>query len=286
MEAQPAEPRAAVITRMTVIDQPGNVGAYTSLVSGPDGRQHITYQDVANKDLRYATCAANCTVAENWTWLRIDQTGAVGHQSSLEVGANGRRHVTYQDQTNMDLKYATCAPTADCTVVTNWRKLSIDTLEDAGIGSSIALGADGQRHVSHFRRRAGTGGEIVGVRYATCSSNCGQVGSWSRVTVEETPTSTLWGDGMVTSIAIGPDGRRHISYFHAATTNLKYATCLSGCTNPANWQKLTIDADGAVGLHSSLAVGHDGVLHVSYYDHSHGDLKYARCALDCTVAAN
>jgi hypothetical protein len=286
MEALPAAPRAVVITRTTVIDQPGNVGSYSSLVSGLDGRQHITYKDAGKQDLRYATCAANCTVARNWSKVSVDTTGAVGHQTSLEVGSNGRRHVSYKDQTNQDLKYATCPPAADCTLATSWQKVPIDTLEDAGGGSSIAIGASGQRHVSHFRRRSGTSAIITGVRYATCSANCGQVGSWSRVTVEENPTSTLWGDGMVTSLAIGPDGRRHISYFHPATTNLKYATCLSGCINPANWQKLTVDANGAVGLHNSLAVGHDGVLHVSYYDHSNGALKYARCALDCTTAAS
>jgi hypothetical protein len=287
MEAQPARPASAVITRTTAIDQQGNVGAYTSLVSGADGRQHVTYQDVANQDLRYATCATNCAVAGNWSKVRIDQTGAVGRRSSLEVGPNGRRHILYQDQTNQDLKYATCAPSADCTALPNWQKIPIDTLEDVGRGSAIALGADGQRHGSYYRRRVVTGGEIYGVRYATCSTNCGQVGSWTRVTVEEMPNPPLgWGEGLVTSIAIGPDGRRHISYLNPVTTDLRYATCLTGCTNPANWQKLTVDAGGIVGFHSSLEVGQDDVLHVSYYDYSNGDLKYARCALDCTVGAN
>jgi hypothetical protein len=288
MEELPGRPLAeAVITRIAIIDQAGNLGAYTSLASGPDGRQHVTYQDVANQDLRYATCAANCTTAGNWTKVRVDQDGAVGHQSSLKVGSNGRRHVTYHDLTNQDLKYATCAPSADCTVASSWQKIRIDTDENTGRGSAIALGPQGQRHVSSFRSRTGTNGAILGLRYAACSSNCGQIGSWTRVTIEEMSNPTLgWGDGMKTSIAIGPDGRRHISYLNPVTADLKYATCLSGCTSAANWQKMTVDQLYMVGFHSSIAVGQDGVLHVSHYDFSNGDLKYARCALDCTVAAN
>jgi len=283
---QPDRPSADVIASIAVVDQLGNVGSYTSLASGSDGRQHVTYKDLTNQDLKYATCARSCTLSGSWTSVRVDQDGAVGSQSSLKVGANGRRHITYRDLSNKDLKYATCAPTANCTVANSWQKVRIDTLEDAGSGSAIALGPGGVRNVSYFRRRPGSSGDIFGVRYAACSSNCGQAASWTKATLEEFSNAPLWGDGLVTSIVIGSDGRRHISYVNPLTLDLKYATCLSGCTNAANWQKLTVDQLYMVGLHNSIAVGQDGVLHVSYQDYSNRDLKYARCAFDCTVAAN
>ena len=116
---RPAGTSDAALTTITSVDQAGSVGWYTSLVSGSDGRQHITYQDrtsVNSHDLKYATCASACGSSSNWTKGFVDQTGSVGQHSSLEVGSNGRRHVAYRDETNRDLKYATCAPTANCSL--------------------------------------------------------------------------------------------------------------------------------------------------------------------------
>ena len=279
---------AAVLTTTTVIDQAGDVGWFTSLASGSDGRQHVTYRDVTNSDLKYTTCLSGCGSASNWSRGVIDPAGNVGQHSSLEIGADGRRHVAYRDESNRDLKYATCAPAANCTMTANWTKVRVDAGEDAGLGSALALGPDGRRHVSHLRRRVGQAGETMALRYATCSSGCGQAANWTRVTVDEGPNATLAPDYfLATSIAIGRDGRRHITYLNAAGSDLRYATCPSNCANPANWRKVTID-EGAqqIGFHSSLAIGHDGLLHVSYYDRSNADLKYARCALDCTKVWN
>ena len=283
----PAAPAGAVLTRITAVDQVGDVGTYTSLASGSDGRQHIVYQDLGFEDLRYATCATNCSAASSWTKVRIDVIGEVGHEAVMELGSNGRLHVTHYDQDNGDLKYTSCAPTADCTLPASWKTIRLDTAEDVGRGSDIALGPGGLRQVSFFRRRIGPSGDLYALRYGVCSTGCGQAGSWSKVTIEEVPSSSPTSAiGLATSIVIGPDGRRHITYLNPAGVDLRYATCLSGCTSPGNWQKLTIDQIGLVGSYSSLAVGQDGVLHVSYYDRSNADLKYARCAADCTTAAN
>jgi hypothetical protein len=278
----------AVLTTTTVIDQAGDVGRFTSLASGSDGRQHVAYFDATKADLRYATCASGCGAASNWSRGVIDQMGSVGYQSSLEVGSDGRRHVTYRDESNRDLKYAHCAPTANCSVTANWKKVRVDAGDDAGRGSALALGTNGQRHVSYYRLRVGQTGETMALRYATCSSGCGQAANWTKVTIEETPNSTAAPPGLLaSSIAIGPDGRRHISYLNAGGSDLRYATCPSNCANPTNWRRVTIDESAQkIGFSSSLAAGQDGVLHVSYYDYSNGDLLYARCALNCWQASS
>ena len=280
----PAGPAAALLTTKTALDQTGDVGLYTSLASGSDGRQHVTYFDATNLDLKYATCATDCGTAGHWTWGAIDQDGSLGRSSSIEVGSNGRRHVVYRDETNGDLKYATCAPTADCTVTANWKKVRVDVQGDAGMGSAMTLGADGRRHVTYLRRQPGPAGGTMALRYATCSSGCAQAANWTKVTVDEGPNSTAAPDYFLgTSIVIGRDGRRHVSYLNAAGSDLRYATCLSNCANPANWQKTMVD-EGAwqIGFHSSIAAGPDGVVHVSYWDRPNEDVLYARCALDCT----
>lgn len=48
--AVPLTPASAV-TQSVVVDQAGDVGVATSLVSSPSGRQHITYFDFTNQDL-------------------------------------------------------------------------------------------------------------------------------------------------------------------------------------------------------------------------------------------
>ena len=81
--------------------------------------------------------------------------------------------------------------------------------------------------------------------------------------------------GVYTSLALDPyDNTPHISYYDDDYGDLKYATLRSG-----EWIIETIDSVGDVGLYTSLALESRGALnpniHISYYDRTNGDLKYA-----------
>jgi hypothetical protein len=52
------------------------------------------------------------------------------------------------------------------------------------------------------------------------------------------------------------------------------------------WQAVTVDADGSVGQYTSLAVDGSGSLHVSFFDGTNANLKYATCVADCASAAS
>jgi hypothetical protein len=269
-------PLAEVVIASTAVDQTGDVGRYTSLAIGPDGR-HITYFDATNEDLKYAMCASNCAFAGAWTKGAVDKVGDVGVYSSLKIGPNGRRHVTYLDLTNSSLRYATCPPSSTCRAATDWVKTTID--QDGISAGALALNEDGGRELAYRAAGSGQGNEL---RYAVCNAGCGQAANWFKVILDQVG---LGSGGSISSLAISA-GMRHITYYDADDEELRYATCASNCTNAAMWQKSPIDTD-IHAVHSSFVQsGPFGLRHVAYYDLFQGDLKYARCGLNCSAARN
>src|SRR5206468_7381215 len=95
------------------VDQTGYAGAYSSLAVDGSGRLHVSYFEETKGDLRYATCAADCSTAANWQTVAADEAGDIAYSASLAVDWSGRLHVSYADFTNGDLNHATSA--AYCT---------------------------------------------------------------------------------------------------------------------------------------------------------------------------
>ena len=202
-----------------------------------------------------------------WQPVAVDQTGTVGRYSSLAVDGTGQVHVSYFDDTNSELKYATCA--ASCTTAATWQTVTVD--QGGGSYNSLAVDGTGGVHVSY---RDGTD-----LKYASCAANCMTAASWATVVVDQ------GGDlGAYTSLALDGSGRVHVSYSDGTNVDLKYATCAGSCTTAANWQTVAIDQSGFVGVYTSLAVDGSGRVHVSYQGDA--DLKYATCPASCSTAAN
>ena len=60
------------------------------------------------------------------------------------------------------------------------------------------------------------------------------------------------------------------------TRRCPYATCNGDCTVPLGWTRTVLDgAIHNVGLFTSLTA-RNGVVNISFYDGSHGDLKFLR----------
>ena len=197
----------------------------------------------------------------------LDSNGNVGATSSIAIDSNGFKHVSYYDGTNYDLKYAT-------DMTGSWVITSIDTTGGVGSWNSIAIDSNDVVHISYLDS---TNGDL---KYATCSSGCTTASNWDVVSVDTTFTV-----GYYTSIAIDSNDGVHISYYDYTNDDLNYATCSSGCTSASNWNKVSVDTTGDVGVTTSIAIDSNDAVHISYRDNTNGDLKYTTCSSGCTTAS-
>jgi len=86
-----------------IVDSSGIVAQGTSLALDASGTPHIAYSDYTNSALRYAVRKAD----GNWDIAMVDNDADVGLAPSLALDiVHGRSHVSYQDYSTYDLKYA------------------------------------------------------------------------------------------------------------------------------------------------------------------------------------
>lgn len=204
------------------VDQTPGVGEHASIASGADGSLHIAYFDDLNRDLKYAR-------RDDDGW-HIETVGSGGKFTSVALDAEGRPHITYQDE---DLNYAWKADDG-------WRIEVIDVPYAPGGFSSLALAQDGMPHISHY--------EMI-LDNLLYSFKDGE--GWHTETIAEQGDA-----GMHSSIAIDDTGRPHISYNDRWQYSIAYAR-----KDPAGWQ---IEALGQGGSWTSLALDAQGAPHIGF----------------------
>jgi len=261
--------QAASWTFLT-IDTAGDVGRYASLVFD-NGKPRISYYDNSNKDLKYASCDSNCTQASSWTIVAVDSAGDVGKFGFLALDSGKPRISYYDDAPNKNLKYASCD--TDCTQVSDWVTVTVDSGGDVGQYSSLGLDS-GKPRISYYDDAPNKN-----LKYASCDTDCIQAASWTTTAIDSA------GDvGQYSSLVL--DGSKpHISYYDSGNRDLKYASCESSCGSPSSWTLATPDSSGNIGEYSSIALD-SGKPRISYFDNSNSDLKHASCDTGCDTGGN
>ena len=140
----------------------------------------------------------------------------------------------------------------------------IDSDGQVGRGNSLAVDSNNNPHISYYDFTN------QNLKYATCSSSCELISSWTNTTLDTTGNS-----GSDTSIAIDSNDNIHIAYtgqFVINVNSLKYATDESG-----SWLYSTIETGTpsmSSGIENSIAIDSNDNIHISYYNSANG-LNYA-----------
>ncbi|MCH8012279.1 MAG: hypothetical protein IIA61_10095 [Candidatus Marinimicrobia bacterium] len=285
---------------LTVVDEGAWVGKWTSIAIDSLGYPHISYKDDGNGNLKHAY---KDEVA--WYIETVDEYGNVGEQSRLALDSDSKPHIVYlgdydghkrlkyakkeesgwniqevetdvvwghsnisMDLDRYDLPHITYYKEGDLWYAykmgQNW---NFEMIEDAanfpGI-SALALDQSGYAHV-------------VYVTYHDLKYAFKDAQGWHYSTLS---TGDVWDGYSYLSIAIDLRGYVHVAFYtypghyqSKSEYNLKYAY-----KDESGWdvQYAHYSYYNVVGQWCSIAVNKVGEPHISYYDGTNGDLRFAR----------
>jgi hypothetical protein len=277
----------------------GDVGEYTSIALDGKDNPIISYYDRTNEDLKFVVKRRGF-----WAIESVDTTGNVGKMTSLVLDEQENPRISYHDETNQDLKYASSAiELCDPSPGAAWHTGEMRKITWNGAGlANVLISIDGGKGYDLLASDI-RGGEYsltvpntpsqyckvkvertveantFGTYYYPASTSVSssfftidldQLRPWWATTVDSVGDVGAWA-----SLALGPQGKPHISYAEGPPNNdLKYAVKAGG-----SWVTETVDASGTTGTRTSLALDAQSTPHISYYA-SWGALRYATKAGD------
>jgi hypothetical protein len=231
------------------------VGQYSSLAIDRTASPHISYYDAAHGRIGYAVRTDN-----KWTLENVAGTAGT-YTTSLALDAKGNPAVSFGDGYHYgNLMYAYRNGSV-------WSLEKVDnggSLGNVGHYSSLVIDPAGRPHITY-----NDGNHFATLMYATKNGT-----SWSLSKVD---TSGAVGDtGYDSSLVLDPAGRPSIAY----RDGKYYANLMvAKQDNAGNWEITKVDNGGSTtgntGYDPSIALDPARNPHVSYYDKSKGDLRYA-----------
>lgn len=249
--------RRAGVSRAAATTGSITQGTQTSVKVDSAGNPKISYMLPSSYDLKYAAWDGAA-----WSTVVVDSYGDTGYYSSLALSSAGNPRISYyyandpSGNRTGDLKYAYCNTGASClTTPTDWTVVTLDSTDDVGGYTSIALDSSGNPRIAYYDFTN------MNLNYTFCDSNCNLASNWTKVVVDSSGAVGEWA-----SLALAPTTYMpRVSYYDRTPPtgqgSLKYASCDSSCGTAANWTKVEVantgggtTNPGGTGLYSSLAL--------------------------------
>ncbi len=148
----------------------------------------------------------------------------------------------------------------------------------------VVVGANGVFHLAYATEYTQT------VVYATCAANCGVPTSWTYATLY---SQSALGYTSNARLAVAADNRLHLVYERRRNSmdETLYATCTTGCTNPASWT--SVDLTSLASFYSAewrgapLVVDSAGRVSFVISDLTvNSNLTLVTCGSNCTSLTN
>ena len=184
----------------------GDAGYGSSLKFDAQGFPHVAYTSGKHfASLMYAYWNGMA-----WSVNTVDTGGGVlestGFTPSLAFDSRGFPHISYYDAEREDLMYASMYASWNG-ISWGWRLESVDSINDVGAFSSLAIDAGDRPHISYYDAANHE------LRYATKSGD-----TWIKRTIDNDGNV-----GQFSSMALDPAGHPCFAYFDDTHHALKYA---------------------------------------------------------------
>jgi hypothetical protein len=249
-----------------VADSSPEVGAYASIAVDSDNRPHIAYYDATNGTLKYATKYSgswHLKTLDSFTLPTLasdDTRGPIDPELIVSDSPPATR--PWLDTAQAEYFPNLMAPSA--------------VIRGAGQYTSIAIDGENKIHISYYQ--FGEDRNYNKLKYIH-----GDGFSWDTPQIIQEPGSAgNKTEGKYTSIAISKDIVNGVTHYHPHIVFLdddyddaRHAYIGEG--GRWNWENIyDLSNPFNVGGWLSIAIQSDHTCHVSFYDASHGKLRYAR----------
>lgn len=252
-----------------------NTGHYEVMATNPDNnRPCVAYRHV-REDVRVGTddnrlflsCYDSTTITGNWTdpAPTAITTGGISSYVGFAVEPGGRQHFALTDLNAGGVSLWHARREASGTMTT--ASIPIGGAVSDDFYKDLVLDGSGAAHIFYYD--PGSGDLKYSWRQAVSDAVL------QSITIDSTGNV-----GQHVSAAIC-NNTYHLAYYDVTNKALKYARCLSGCTNAPNWLVSLVDpatpnpARIDRGKFAQIACGSDNIVHIAYYDANAPELKYA-----------